>query len=131
MGDPSGLLASQGREHVSNANSLDILDGIALRGKDPRVMRHLGSDRQWGIHRHSLFLFTPSWAERTSISPRVWRRHRLFHRQAKEAKAWVEVGNRAHRSGLRGPRGVPTPWYRRLGLQISMMYRVRFYSYTS
>ena len=41
MGDTSGLLASQGREHVSSATSLDILDGIALRGRDPRVMGHL------------------------------------------------------------------------------------------
>ena len=41
MGDTSGLLASQGREHVSSATSLDILDGITLRGKDPRVMGHL------------------------------------------------------------------------------------------
>ena len=40
MGDTLGLLASQGRECVSNATSLDTLDGIALRGKDPRVMGH-------------------------------------------------------------------------------------------
>ena len=40
MGDTSGLLASQGRECVSSATSLDTLDGIALRGGDPRVMGH-------------------------------------------------------------------------------------------
>ena len=40
MGDTIGLLASQGREYVSNATSLDTLDRIALRGKDPKVMGH-------------------------------------------------------------------------------------------
>ena len=40
MGGTSGLLASQGRGCVSNATSLDTLNGIALRGKDPRVMGH-------------------------------------------------------------------------------------------
>ena len=96
MGDTLGFLASQGREHVSSATSLDIFDGISLRGRDPKVMGHLSPNHQWGIHRYNLFLLTPAWAGRTRISPRVWRRHRLFHRQAREAKAWVEVRHKAH-----------------------------------
>ena len=100
MGDISGLLASQGREHVSSATGLDILDGIALRGRDPRVMGHLSPDHHWGIHKHSLFFLTLSWVGRTSISPRVRRRHQVFHRLAREAKAWVEIGHRAHRPRL-------------------------------
>ena len=40
MGDTSGLLASQGRECVSSATNLDILDGIALRDKDPDLGHH-------------------------------------------------------------------------------------------
>ena len=96
MGDTSGFLASQSREHVSSATSLDILNGIALRGRDPRVMGHLSPNHQWGIHKHSLFLLTPAWAWRTRISSRVRRRHQLFQRQTREAKAWVEVGHKAH-----------------------------------
>ena len=38
MGGTSRLLASQGKGCVSSAISLNTLDGIALRGKDPRVM---------------------------------------------------------------------------------------------
>ena len=41
IGDISGLLASQGKDHVSSAISLDILGGIALRDRDPRDMGHL------------------------------------------------------------------------------------------
>ena len=40
MRDTLGLLANQGREYVSNDTSLDTLDGIALREKDPKVMGH-------------------------------------------------------------------------------------------
>ena len=40
VGDTSRLLASQGRERVSIVTSLDTLDGIALRGRDPKVMGH-------------------------------------------------------------------------------------------
>ena len=38
VGDTLGLLASQGKERVSIVTSLNTLDGVALRGKDPRVM---------------------------------------------------------------------------------------------
>ena len=40
VGDTSGILVSQGREHVSIVTSLDTLDEIALRGRDLRVMGH-------------------------------------------------------------------------------------------
>ena len=40
IGDTSRLLASQGKEHVSISTSLDMLDGIILGGRDPRVMGH-------------------------------------------------------------------------------------------
>ena len=46
MGATLGLLASQGRESVSSATSLDTLDEIALRGKDPRVMGHHSPSHQ-------------------------------------------------------------------------------------
>ena len=59
MGGTSGLLASQGRGCVSSATCLDTLDGIALRGRDPRVMGHHNPSHQWDMHRSSLFLPTP------------------------------------------------------------------------
>ena len=108
MGDTSGLLASQGRDRVSCATTLDTLDGITLKGRDPRVMGHHSPNHQWDMHRHSLFLLTPTQVRGTSISPRVQHRHRLFHRQTREAKAWVEIGHKAHKSRLQGPRGVST-----------------------
>ena len=37
VGDTSGLLASQGRERVSIVTTLDTLDEIALRGRDPEL----------------------------------------------------------------------------------------------
>ena len=59
MGGTSGLLANQDRGCVSNATSLDTLDGITLRGRDPRVMGHHSLSHQWGMYRRSLFLLTP------------------------------------------------------------------------
>ena len=43
----SGLLASQSRERVSTATSLDTFDGIAHRGRDPKVKEHLSPNRLW------------------------------------------------------------------------------------
>ena len=77
-------------------------------------MGHLSPNHQWDMHRHSLSLLTPAQARGTSINPRVRHKHRLFRRQAREAKAWVEVGYRAHRPGPRGPKGVSTPLHFRL-----------------
>ena len=46
VGDTSRLLASQGRERVSIVTSLDTLEGIALKGRDPRVMGHHSPNHQ-------------------------------------------------------------------------------------
>ena len=54
--------------------------------------------------------------------------HLPCHMQAKEAKVWVGVKDRAHRPGLQVPKGVSTPLHHRLRLQISKLYRVCFYS---
>ena len=43
-------------------------------------------------------------ARGTSISLRVRHRHLPCHRQAREARLWVEVEDKAHRSGLQGQR---------------------------
>ena len=78
VGDTSGLLASQGRARVSIATSLDTLDGITLRGRDPKVMGHHNPNHQWDMRRRGLFLLTSSWAKGTGISPRVLHKHLLF-----------------------------------------------------
>ena len=79
--DTSGLLASQGRERVSIITSLDTLDGITLRGRDPRVMGHHSLNHQWDMHKRRLFLLTLSWAKEASISPMVLHKHLLFRRR--------------------------------------------------
>ena len=109
VGDTSRLLANQGREHVSIDTGLDTLDGIALRGRDSRVMGHHSPNHQWDMHRHSLFLLTPTWARGTDISPSVLHKHLLFRRRATWARAWVGVEPRASRPGLQGPRDMSTP----------------------
>ena len=75
VGDTSWLLASHCRERVSIATSLDTLDGIALRGKDPRVMGHHSPSHQWDMRGRSLFLLTPAWARGIGISPKVLHKH--------------------------------------------------------
>ena len=94
MGETSGLPASQGRERVSSATSLDTLHGIALRGRDLSVMGHHSLNHQWDMRRRSLFLLTPAWARGTSINPRVLHKHLLFRKWATRARAWVEVEDR-------------------------------------
>ena len=116
MGDTSVLLANQGRELVSSATSLDILDEIALRGKDPRTLRHNNPNYRWNMHRRSLFLLTPAQAKGNHINPKVRHRHRLSHIQVREAKARVEVRYRAHKPGLWGSKGVSMPLYHRLSV---------------
>ena len=56
MGDTLGLLANQGRGHVSCATNQDILDGFASRGKDPRVSGKCSPGRLWDRREHTLFL---------------------------------------------------------------------------
>ena len=46
MGGTLGLLASQCKGCVSSVTNLDTLDGIALKGKDPRVMGHHSPSHQ-------------------------------------------------------------------------------------
>ena len=91
-------------------------------------MGHLSPNHQWDVHRHSLFLLTPPWAKRDSISHRALYRALLLYSQARWARAGVEVEGKAHKPGLQGPRGVFTPLHRRLRLQISRLFRVCFYS---
>ena len=69
-------------------------------------MGHLYPNHQWDMRRRNLFLLTSAWARGTSICPRVRHKHRLDRRQAREARAWVEVEDKALRPGLQGPRGV-------------------------
>ena len=71
VGDTSGLLASHGRERVSIITSLDTLDGISLKGRDPRFMGHHSPNHQWDMHRRSLLLLTPAWARGKVSVPSV------------------------------------------------------------
>ena len=100
----------------------------APRGRDPKVMGHHSPNYRWDVHKHRLFLLIPVWAKGTGISLRVLHKHLLCHRQAKEARAWVEVEGRAHKPRLQGPRGVSTLLHLRLSLQISRLFRVLLYS---
>ena len=131
MGDTSRLLASQGKECVSNATNLDTREGIALRGRDPKVMGHHSPIHQWGMHRRLLFLPTSPWARKDNISPRVLHKHLLFRKRTTWAGAWVKVEDKAHRPGLQGPKGVSTPSHLRLSLQIIWSFKVHFYSFAS
>ena len=60
IGDTSGLLANQGRERVSIVTSLDTLNKIALKGRDPRNTRHHSPNHQWDMRKQILFLLTPA-----------------------------------------------------------------------
>ena len=61
-----------------------------------------------------MFLLTPIQARGTGTSLKALHKYLLHHRQAKEAKVWVKVGDRAHRPGLQGPKGVSTLLHHRL-----------------
>ena len=87
-------------------------------------MGHLSPSHQWDTHRHNMFLLTLVRARGIGISPRVRHRHRVFRRQAKGVKAWVEVEGRTYRLGLRGPRGESTPLHHKLRWKISRSYKV-------
>ena len=54
-------------------------------------------------------------ARGTSISPKLLYRRLLLHKLAREARVWVEVEGRAHKSGLQGPKGISMPSHHRLG----------------
>ena len=78
VGDTSELLANQGRELVSIATNLSIINGIARRGRDTRSMGHHSPNHQWDLHRCSLFFLTPAWANGTGFSPKVLYKHSLI-----------------------------------------------------
>ena len=80
VGDALELLASQGRECVSIATSLDILNEIFHRCRDPKYMGHHCPNHQWDSYRRSSFLLTPTWAKGTSISSRVLHKNLLIRR---------------------------------------------------
>ena len=128
MGGTSGLLASQGKEHVTIATSLNTLKGIALIGRDPIVMGHPSPSHQWDVHRLSLFLPTPPWARGASINPKASHRPLLLHNQVRWASARAKVKANNHKQGLQGPRSMFTPLHLRLSLHISQSFRVHFYS---
>ena len=58
----------------------------------------------------------PTMGRGIGIKLRVLHKHLRLHRQAREAKLWVEVEveDRAHMPGFRGLRGVSTPLPHRL-----------------
>ena len=64
-------------------------------------------------------------AREASLSFREIHGHLPFHRQAREARVWVEAEDEAHMQGHQGSRGVSTPSHRRLSQQIIQL-RVRF-----
>ena len=84
---------------------------------------------QWDVHRLDLFLLTLPWARGTNISPRTLHRPLLLHDLARQTKAWLEVEDMAHKPGLKRPRGVSTPSYLKMRLQISRLFRVHFFSF--
>ena len=81
-----------------------------------------------GTGTYSLFLHTPVWVKGISFSCRVLYKNLRQHRQVRGAGLWIEVRDRAYRPGLWGPRGVSTPLYHKLGVQISRLCRVHFHT---
>ena len=73
-----------------------------------------------------MFLHSAVQAREANLSFRELHGHLTFHRQAREARVWVEGEDETHRQGNQGSRGVSTPSHRRLSQQISQLYRVRF-----
>ena len=73
-----------------------------------------------------MFLHSAVQAREASLSFRELHGHLTFHRQAREARVWVEAADEARRQGHQGFKGVSTPSHRRLSQQISQLYRVRF-----
>ena len=68
VGDTTELLASQGRECVSIATNLGIIDRIVRRGRDPRDMGHHNPNHKWDSHQRTSFLLTPAWAKGSCTS---------------------------------------------------------------
>ena len=53
-------------------------------------MGHLSPSHQWDLHRRNMFFLTLVRARGTSVSLRVQHIHLSCHRQAREARVWVE-----------------------------------------
>ena len=64
------------------------------------MLGHHSPSHQWDAHIHHLFLLSPVWVGETSISRKVLRKYLLQHRQAREARVWVKVEDKAHMPGL-------------------------------
>ena len=75
---------------------------------------------------YSIFLHSPVQTRGASLSFRELHGHLPFHRQAREARVWVEAKDEAHMQEHQGSRGVSTPSHRRLSQQISQLYMVCF-----
>ena len=73
-----------------------------------------------------MFLHSTVQAREASLSFRELHGHITFHRQAREARVWVEAEDEAHRQGHQGSRGVSMPSHCRPSQQISQLYRVSF-----
>ena len=73
-----------------------------------------------------MFLHSAVQAREASLSFRELHGHLTFHRQAREARVWVEAEDEAHRQGRQEFKGVSTLSHRRLSQQISQLYMVRF-----
>ena len=73
-----------------------------------------------------MFLHSTVQAREASLSFKELHGHLPFHRQAREARVWVEADDEAHRQGRQEFRGVSKPSHRRLSQRISQLYRVRF-----
>ena len=124
----SGPRPDQGFQSVRTANMLPLPSTWTYEAELLSKARIL---RFWDKHEYSSFLLTPAWARGTDISPRVLYKHLLLHRWATWAKAWVGVEAKISKPRHHGHKGVSMFWYRRLTLQISMIYRVRFRSQNS
>ena len=61
----------------------------------------------------------PSMGQGNQYQSRVLHKRLLLYKQAREARVWAEVEDRAHGSRLQGPRGVSTPSHHRLSQLIS------------
>ena len=73
-----------------------------------------------------MFLHNTVHVRGATLSFRELHGHLTFHRQAREARVWVEAEDEAQRQGHQRFRGVSTPSHCRLSQRISQLYRVRF-----
>ena len=99
---------------------------LPLKGRDPSVLGQCSPNHLWERHGHSLFLHTPVRVRGTSTIPRVLHRRLQLHGQAKGARVWAEVEDKAYMLGHQGFRGVSPPSHHQLTQRINQSYRVHF-----